>query len=78
MISPLKFSLKERGKMKDRSSILRNQIKSSLTNQSLNINLQVPALEVRVSPILVQNYLRNTFLDQPIVLRSVTETKQSH
>lgn len=48
---------------------------NSLTNQSLNINLEVPALEVRISPILVQNYLRNTFFNQPIVLRSMEEIK---
>lgn len=46
-----------------------------LTNQSLNINLEVPALEVRISPILVQNYLRNTFFNQLIVLWSTEETK---
>lgn len=48
-----------------------------LTNQSLNINLEVPALEVRISPILVQNYLRNTFFDQLIVLRSIERGKQN-
>lgn len=46
-----------------------------LTNQSLNINLEVPALEIRISPILEQNYLRNTFFNQPIVLRSMEEIK---
>lgn len=51
---------------------------NTLTNQSLNINLEVPALEVRISPILVQNYLRNTFFNQPIVLRSVEEIKQGY
>lgn len=48
---------------------------NTLTNQSLNINLEVPALEVRISPILVQNYLRNTFFNQPIVLRPMEEIK---
>lgn len=49
-----------------------------LTNQPLNINLEVPALEVRISPILVQNYLRNTFFNQLIVLRSMEETEQGY
>lgn len=75
-VSSLKFSLKERCKMKDRrSNVLWNQTDKYLTNQSLNINLEVPALEVRISPILVQNYLRNTFFNQLIVLRSTEETK---
>lgn len=51
---------------------------NTLTNQSLNVNLEVPALEVRISPVLMQNYLRNTFFNQLIVLRSTEETKQGY
>ena len=47
-----------------------------LTNQSLDIDLEVPALEVRISPVLVQNYLRDALFNQLIVLRSTKETQR--
>lgn len=59
------------------SNVFRRQ-KNILTNQPLNINLEVPALEVRISAILVQNYLRNTFFNQLIVLWSMEEREEGY